>query len=253
MVTQAPTSVELAGARAKLYQLLSSVYIGPPDLDFLKFLAGWVSSSIGDGPSHLLSQQIRHSLYMLNGFFKKLEEGSQEELREAVSVEFTRLFRGVKPLYSPLPPYESVYREESGCVFGDLTVEVHREYRRFGLDLADGLTGEPPDHLSFELDFMHLLCSLEAKAWDRDDEDEALRFLLAEKEFLEKHLMKWLPRFCGEVRKHDRLGLFRCLADLTEGWISLDYQQYLQEIKWLSNTSLPQGSLGPEYQVYKTQ
>ncbi len=55
--------------------------------------------------------------------------------------------------------------------------------------------------------------------------------MLAEKEFLGEHLMKWLPKFCGEVRKHDRLGLFHCLADLTEGWISLDFQQYLQEIK----------------------
>lgn len=227
MIRQLPDAQELAGARAKLYQLLATVYARPPDLDFLKFLANWVAS-VSEGPFQLLSEQMKHSLGMLDSFFKKIGENSWEERGEAVSVEFTRLFRGVKPHYSPPPPYESVYREESGRVFGELTVEVHHEYRRFGFDLANGFSGEPPDHISFELEFMHLLSIKEAEAWDKDDEDEALRFLQAEKEFMREHLMTWLPRFCGEVRKHDKLGLFRWLADLTEGWVSFDYQQHLQ-------------------------
>ena len=74
---------------------------------------------------------------------------------------------------------------------------------------------------------MRLLCSQEAEAWKSDNEDEALRLLQAEREFLREHLMTWLPKFCDEVRKHDRLGLFRCLVDLTEGWVSFDYQQNL--------------------------
>lgn len=228
MTGQLPNAQELAGARANLYQLLATVYARPPSLDFLRFLAGWVALvSEAGGPSQLLSQQMRHSLGMLDSFFKKIGENSWGELGETISVEFTKLFRGVKPHYSLPPPYESVYREESGRVFGELTVEVHREYRRFGFDLANGFSGEPPDHISFELEFMHLLCSQEAEAWEKDDEDEALRFLQAEKEFLRGHLMMWIPRFCSEVRKHDRLGLFRCLADLTEGWVSFDYQQHL--------------------------
>ena len=117
----------------------------------------------------------------------------------------------------------------AGRVFGQLTVEGHREYRCFGFDLADGLNGEPPDHIAFELEFMHLLCSQEAEAWNKDDDDEALRFLEAEREFLKEHLVAWLPKFCGEDRKHDRLGLFRCLADLTEGWVTFDYRQHLHE------------------------
>ena len=238
MTTQIVKSSELARARAKLYQLLAAVYMKPPDADFLKLLGGWVSSSVGtEGASHLLSEPMRQSLTMLDSFFKEKRESSWEELEEAISAEFTKLFRGVKRSYSPLPPYESLYRDESRRVFDDTTVDVLREYRRYGLELTNSLRGEPPDHISFELEFMHLLCRQEAEAWDNDDDDEALRLLQAESEFMTEHLMTWLPKFCGEVRKHDRLGLFRCLADLTEGWLSFDYRQHLQAIDPPSSTA----------------
>lgn len=223
---------ELARSRARLYQLLSSVYIRPPGADFLKSLSGWVASlDRSEGPTQFLSQQMRRSLDELDGFFKKMDEGSWEKPVEAISVEFTKLFRGVARQYSPPPPYESLYNEDSGRVFGDITFAVHNEYRRFGLDLVDELNSEPPDHISFELDFMRLLCHQEAEAWAKNDQDEALRLQQAEREFLSQHLMAWLPGLCDQIRKHDRLGLFRALADLTEGWVNFDYQQHLQQAK----------------------
>lgn len=228
MTKQLTDAYELAQARSKLYQLLAMVYAGPPSLDFLKFLAGWVASVNKDeGHSQLLSHQMRHSLSILDRFFEKGNFG--EELGETVSVEFTRLFRGVKPHYSPPPPYESVYREESGSVFGESTVAVHQKYLHFGLDLPEGVSGEPPDHVSFELEFLHNLCSKEADAWDRGNEEEALRMMRAEKEFLGEHLLAWLPKFCDKIREYDRLGFFRGLADLTEGWVAFDCQQHLQD------------------------
>ncbi len=228
MTTEIVTSSELAEARAKLYQFLSSAYIRPPDREFLRLLRWWVTSPT-EGFSQLLSEQMKHGLTRLGDFLKKAEQSHWEKLEEAISVEFTRLLRGVKQHYSPPPPYESVYREEGGRVFGELSVEVHREYRRFGLDLVSGLENEPPDHISFELEFMHLLCRQEAEAWERDDEDKALKFLGAEKAFSEEHLLTWLHRFCDEVKKYDRLGLFGGLADLTEVWVSFDYHQPLQD------------------------
>ena len=83
--------------------------------------------------------------------------------------------------------------------------------------------------MSFELEFMYLLCSKEADAWDGGNEEEALRMVRAEKEFLGEHLLAWLPKFCNKIREYDRLGFFRGLADLTEGWVAFDYQQHLQD------------------------
>ncbi len=219
---------ELAEARANLYQLMSMVYLKPPTSDFLKLLAGWVSSAVeNEGMSRLLSEPMKYSLATLDSFFKEKWQDSQDELLKALSVEFTRLFRGVKLNYSPLPPYESVYRSEGGLVFDEVSMEVKREYRKFGLDLANELHGEPPDHLSYELEFIRLMCNREAEAWQEDNEDEALKYVQVQREFLRGHLLTWLPRFCEEIRGRDRLGLFRGLADLTESWVIFDYQQFL--------------------------
>ena len=108
---------------------------------------------------------------------------------------------------------------------------MHQEYRRFGLDLASELGGEPPDHISFELEFMRHLCRQEAEAWEKDDEDEALRFRRTEREFMTEHILTWLPQFCSKIREYASLDLFRGLADLTEGWITFDYQHHLQEVE----------------------
>ena len=229
MTERLPAAHELATSRAKFYQFLAAVYARPPEPDFLEFLAGWVASVAGTDDTFLpLSKQIRHSFSRLDSFFKQNSQGPAKELAEALSVDFTRLFRGIKPGYSPLPPYESVYREEAGRVFDELTVNVHQEYLRFGFDLTNGLEGEPPDHISFELEFMYLLCRQEAEAWEREDEDEALKLRHAERNFLAEHLLAWLPRICDEMRKHDQLGFFSSLADLTEGWVNFDYQQHLR-------------------------
>ena len=130
----------------------------------------------------------------------------------------------------------AVDRDGSESAFGESAVAVHRKYLQFGLDLSERVSGEPPDHISFELEFMHNLCSKEADAWDGDNEEEALGMMRAEKEFLREHLLAWLPKFCNKIREYDRLGFFRELADLTEGWVAFDYQQHLQG-KPLSSTA----------------
>lgn len=226
MIGQQIYAQELAEARAKIYQLLSTLYTKPPEEELLRFLKDWVASQT-DVSSQMLSPQMRRGLALLEGFFKTWEGKSEEALEEAVSVEFTKLFRGVKLHYSPLPPYESVYRQEDGRTFGESAIAVRQEYRRFGLGLGDVLSGEPPDHISFELEFMRLLCGQEAEAWKKDDKDEALRLLQAAKEFVAEHLLTWLPQLCYQIREYASLDLFRGLVDLTEGWVTFDFQQHL--------------------------
>ncbi len=238
MMTQTIEPSELAKARARLYKLLAEVYMRPPDLEFLELLEEWVVLQIAAKDSfQLLSEQVRHGLTTLDNFFGGRMGsngwntlGKNVSLEKAVSVEFTKLFRGVSPRYSPPPPYESVYLEEGGRTFGELSTQLQREYRHFGLNSTNRLQGEPPDHLSFEFEFMHTLCNREAEVWDSGDEDEAHTLLLAEKQFLNTHLMNWLPKLCEKIREFERLGLFAGIADITEGWIVFDYTENLQGI-----------------------
>ncbi|MBI2328493.1 MAG: molecular chaperone TorD family protein [Chloroflexi bacterium] len=244
MMTTQTVKPELARARAKLYGLLAKVYVEPPDLEFLGLLEEWVVLQMAARDSlQSLPEQIGRGLTELDHFFGNRTgangwEGSLNDtpfnnasLQEAISIEFTRLFRGVSPHYSPLPPYESVYLDEENQAFGELSVGVQREYRRFGLDLTSKLPGEPPDHLSFELEFLHILCTREAEAWENSDEVKAHTFLLAERQFLRTHLVNWVPKLGEKIREFDRLGIFAGIADITEGWLAFDYEENLQGVE----------------------
>jgi putative dimethyl sulfoxide reductase chaperone len=77
---------------------------------------------------------------------------ADEEVLEALPVDYTRLFIGP---FSPLaPPYESVYR--GGEVMGASTAAVMGLYRMAGFDLS-GDFHEAPDHIAAELEFVYVL------------------------------------------------------------------------------------------------
>ena len=66
-----------------------------------------------------------------------------------LQTEYTRLFVNAYPTL-PCPPYESFYRE--GTVYGNTVNEVVALYEQQGLEYT--YQGEPPDHISVELDFL---------------------------------------------------------------------------------------------------
>jgi TorA maturation chaperone TorD len=215
-------ALEASGIRARFYALLALVYLRPPDRGFLESLVKTLSTFDGRTWSETLPQQIEDGIEQVKRCLT-LRIESLEQGQASLSTEYTHLFRGVKPDESPPPPYESVYRE--GTCWGQSSAKVFAEYQGFGLTPRDGLEGEPPDHISFELDFMRFLCEREEEAWSRGDRQEALRLLDAEERFLSEHLSTWVTEFCENVRKHDTLGFYRGWANITEGWLSLDYQQ----------------------------
>jgi TorA maturation chaperone TorD len=207
--------LDLAKNRAKAYGILSLVYISPPSVDVLKTLQVFCNLFTG----YPLPQQMRKFLMALNGF---LADNGNSARYLTHSIEFTRLFGGVSGA-GAVPSYESVYSE--GLCWGESTAKVVEEYRHFGLRVKDENEGEPPDHISLELDFMRFLCEKEADAWRNDDRKAALLFLNSEKRFLREHLSRWAADFCEGIRIQDKLGFYRCWADVTESWVEFDHEQ----------------------------
>lgn len=192
------------------------IYIKPPSREWLY--------SLGEFFRDIRSAEaLGEGVEVMRSFLEDARKTGLDNLVTHISAEFTRLFRGVRLGYSPMPPYESAYRE--GICWGSSTFDVLAEYRRFGLTPESSLEGEPPDHISFELDFMRFLCNKEAEAWRRGDEGEAKRLLEAEESFLTNHILRWLSELCNKVREFDRLGFHRGWANITEGWIHVDLQQ----------------------------
>ena len=213
----------IAKFRSKIYRFLSLIFLHHMDEYFLKQVKELVGSRLGEASNEQMPEKMYKGLEKVSEYLKVNDGVVFSVLEESLASEFTRLFRGINKLYSPPPPYESVYKE--GLCFGESTVEVSKSYRYFNLDLEGKFKGEPSDHISFELDFMHLLCKKEDEAWRNNDRETASMLLKAEERFLDEHLSTWIDKFCENIRKYDRLGFYRGWADVIEGWIEFDHQQ----------------------------
>jgi len=92
---------------------------------------------------------------------------------------------------------------------------VEEFYRKYGIQPST-FANEPPDHITTELEFMHYLSFCEGKS---DEEEVMHNYVNAQKEFLENHLMKWLPVLCHKLESNARLDYFRLLAGITRSLI----------------------------------
>ncbi len=204
---------ENAELRSRLYWLLSRLYLERPTYQFLLSLKEKLNE-IEDSSEGV--ELIRESL-----------KGELQELSERLGVEFTRLFRGIKEGYGPPPPYESVYMGE-GRVMGETTLVVLRFYTESGLGLMEDIE-DPQDYIGAELRFMSLLIYRELEGWETGKKREAFNTMKREKEFLEKHMLRWVPKFCELVEGESGEDFYRGVAVLTKEFLTSDYD-YLSEV-----------------------
>ena len=93
--------------------------------------------------------------------------------------------------------------------------ELVRFYDFFSYKLRDDIAWAP-DHLSIQLEFMQLLCLKEVEA----DEDGADSLARAQLDFLDRHIVSWLPIPVGKIVQRDK-GDFYTLV-LTTLWEFLE-------------------------------
>ncbi|MCK5478324.1 MAG: molecular chaperone TorD family protein [Methylococcales bacterium] len=123
--------------------------------------------------------------------------------------EFTRLFRGIQEGYGPPPPYESLYRQS---VFStDITDAVISYFQSGGFD-ATAICEEAPDFLSSELRLMSLLAYKEYESSQNGNESQRQHFIQLQNEFLQHHLMIWVPEYCQILMEASRIDFYQQLA-----------------------------------------
>ncbi len=202
---------EVARERSQVYWFLSTFYTTRPDARFFADLAGRVAAleaagtdPAGEGVDHLRSA---------------LNEPDAGGLAERLTVEYTRLFRGLSANYGPPPPYESLYRGSQ--LMGEVTAAVMARYAAAGFGVIDEDLG-PQDHIGAELKFMALLCHDEIAAWERADRDAAARSWKLQREFLAKHLLRWVPAYCRRLQEESVERFYIGAALLTEHAVIAD-------------------------------
>ncbi len=207
---------KIAEARSKFYWFLSEFYLRKPDKEFIKKL----KENLKEINTNGMEREIKEGIDILK---KSLEKEKEDNLL----VEFTRLFRGIKEGYSPPPPYESVYKGE-GIVMGKSTIEVLKKFIKAGFGIIDEYPG-PQDYIGTELRFMSLLCYREMEAHIKGNINEAKKYLNFEREFLEEHILSWIPTFCDVMEKESRVNFYKGVAKITRGFILLE-RSIIEEI-----------------------
>ncbi len=176
----------------EFYRIFSLIF-HRPDKEFARYLRNGFTGDIG-----FLEKDA------VKGFSDFLDENKGKNIDEfsnALAIEYTRLFIAAFPELS-CPPYESVYRED--IVMGNSTLEVLESYGNAGLKVLENFH-DLPDHVAVELEFLYYLTNNE----NREAHDS----------FMKEHFSKWIPAFCEQVEKNDRIGFYRHAAAVLKEFI----------------------------------
>jgi TorA maturation chaperone TorD len=223
----------LAAWRSGVYGFLGAVYSRVPDNQLVEKLLNPDLINFLGSLEHTenLSEEMREGLRLIEDFIQASQGKPMDELRMELTVERTRLFRGLKPNYSPPPPYESVYLSSDQLPLIEATTAVARAYSEMDVFLPEEVRDQP-DFIGFELDFMRHLTDREAQAWSHGNKELALKVLEKEQEFLEGHLIRWIPSCCDVLLKWTKLHYYMGFIKMTKGFVMDEARRARELLRW---------------------
>ncbi len=196
---------QVAATRSQLYQLLGSAFAFPDEELHAAIREGELARALAT-----LCGRLPHHL---GGDLFAGIETLQEPFSELES-EYIRLF-DVGPSGPPCPLYGGVYYGDRMKIMEDAT----RFFNFFGLRLSQEIR-ELPDHVTTELEFMHYLTFREAEVRQRGENPGSL--LRAERDFLDRHLCRWLPMLRQRLAKQETLAFFPALVRFAHTFVAAD-------------------------------
>ena len=114
-----------------------------------------------------------------------------------VEADFIRFFEA-GPGHPPCPLVEGIHMsKENGrrTIFKDLILF----YNNFGLSYAEGCVHDSPDHITYEMEFLHYLAFLELKTLQKGKDPRQLQW--AQKDFIERHPAQWTCLLADRMKK----------------------------------------------------
>lgn len=211
--------ISITEQRSATYGLLSRLYRVEVDEEFLKEMKGMRF------PAATGNSQVDEGYRLIATFLSNTWGNTITDL----AIDYVRTFIGHGvDAFSAAYPYESVYTSEKRLMMQDARDEVLAIYRSQGLDKQETWK-EAEDHLALELEFMQILANRTVDALKAGDEDGAIDLLTTQKNFLEDHLMAWVPMMTSDMRRFAKTDLYRGLASLTDGFMTVDFE-FLQDL-----------------------
>jgi anaerobic sulfite reductase subunit A len=155
----------------------------------------------------------------LAGFASTLKGADLEKVRLGLAVEYAGLFLGVRG--KPAHPSESYYLTKGQLIMQQPRDDMFQLYRAMGVEKT-GEFKEPEDHIALELQFMAHLCDKTNAALKEGNFTAARKYLDAQRDFLDEHLSKWVPKLASDVLKSARHEFYRAIAKTTKAYVDMD-------------------------------
>lgn len=140
---------------------------------------------------------------------KELFAMKADDMPGEIRLDFTNILSSQGGL---LQPYESLYNYPVGDMprLGGKAAEAARSFYISANLMIDEQINLIPDHISAELLFMGYLV------------DHG--FLEMQKIFMERHLLKWIPWYCDELKKLTNTAFYKEVADLLKEFILSEHE-----------------------------
>ena len=214
--------------RKALYEFLATVYAKEITVDFLRELrtkTDFLLDAAGD--LEIRGTEMADGFKQISRYASSLKEEVLESVRLDLAVEFARLFLGVG--HMRFHPSESSYMTREHLVMQkprDLVVKV---YRDMGAAKVNGFA-EPEDYIALELQFMAYLCEKTNIALRGDDLLATRKYLEVQRDFLNEHLGKWVPKLTADIIRSSKSEFYKSAAKITKGYVEEDKKTVLEMI-----------------------
>lgn len=212
----------LSRFRATFYLLLARTFSQELDKDALKSMDK-VSEALIEASDLLeisVQTDFKAGRELLRTFFDQVRQEDDEGVIRDLARCYASLFLGVGP--KTVSPCESIYRSDSPLLYQSTHFEVQQAYHEIGM-AKNAHFREPDDHIAVELSYMARLCELTQEAV-KDDPALPVRYLKLQREFLETHLLPWIPAFSRQLLDATPSPFYKAMAHLLKGYIQVDNQ-----------------------------
>jgi len=216
---------EILEIRRNFYAFLYRMYLEEPPRELVDDL---LNEKISFSDLIPLDEELSDGFRRLKEFMEENKGKAVDDLHEELVDEYTRLFIG--PHRLPVQPYEAWWVD--GKLMGKSLLKVKRDYRKAGIVKAQGYA-EPEDHIAFELKFMHYLCEEGLSAIFSSE--KLVECLNVQKEFLNEHLLRWVPDFCDALYECELSDFYKGIAKLTKGFLLLE-EAVIEELLKMKRT-----------------
>jgi DMSO reductase family type II enzyme chaperone len=229
--TSTTTPYKEALARSALYELLSLAFLYPQEGAAAQLLDGARKES--EIASRLGWDETKAALDRLSNSLSSSDD-------DALEAQYVEVFGHA--VSADCAPYESEYGQAHVFQKSQTLADLSTFYRAFGVSVNPKLK-DRLDHVSVEMEFMHLLTLKEAYALYHHGEDKVLLCRQAQEAFLANHLANWIKAFIKRLtKKTANSSVYASVALLLGIYMDGEFDRFGLESRPLSLSATPDAS-----------